>query len=445
MKSEVVNKNVTDWYTSHSESFESKLNGNDNPLLKKIRQNSLQQLSEKEFPTLKTEEWKYTNLSKILNEYFLHASTQDEVILKDEDIKEYGVEGFDHHLLVFINGKYSESMSDTKDLSNKVFIGNLSEGLKSENRIIANNLGKVIKDKTAFDYLNDSYLIDGSVICIPDGVVLEKPVCILNISGHHKELTFNTPRTLIYAGRNSQASIITKYVGIEGNEYFTNITTEVIVNENAVVNLYKLELENENSYHVERTEVHQKLNSVFSHYNFSFGGSLVRNDINSKMDDENIECNYYGLSIGKDDQHIDNHTFIDHAKPNCNSNELYKSILDDNSHGVFSGKILVDKDAQITNAYQSNKNILLSEDASIDTKPQLEIYADDVKCSHGATVGHLDETALFYILSRGIPEEKAKSMLITAFAEDVVSKVKIESLRDKLNHLIFDHLKREEV
>jgi Fe-S cluster assembly protein SufD len=177
----------------------------------------------------------------------------------------------------------------------------------------------------------------------------------------------------------------------------------------------------------------------------SFGGKLVRSDINSTLDNENITTNYYGLYLGSGKQHIDNHTFVNHAKPNCESNELYKGILDDESRGVFNGKIWVEKDAQKTNAYQSNKTILLSKKASIDTKPQLEIYADDVKCSHGATVGHLDDQAYFYIRSRGVSPEVAKSMLIRAFVDDVVESIKIENLKEQLNHMIFKHLHRIEI
>jgi Fe-S cluster assembly protein SufD len=204
-------------------------------------------------------------------------------------------------------------------------------------------------------------------------------------------------------------------------------------------------LDNDDSYHVEKTDVLQARDSQFKHFNFTFGGKLVRNDINAELSDENIECTLNGLYIANDSQHFDNSTFIDNAKPHSVSNELYKGILDDNSRGVFTGKILVAKDAQLTNAYQNNNTILLSENARVDTKPQLEIYADDVKCTHGATVGQLDESALFYILTRGIPKEKAKSMLITAFAESVVAEMSIPELKEEINHLIFQHLNRDEI
>jgi len=218
-----------------------------------------------------------------------------------------------------------------------------------------------------------------------------------------------------------------------------------VLGKNANLDLFKVQNENNNSYHIDTTNAEQNRDSIFSHYSMSFGGGIVRNDINSILKDEHSLCNYYGLSLGNESQHIDNHTLVDHAAPDCDSNELYKGILDDNARGVFNGKIMVRKDAQRTNAYQSNKTVLLSKNSNIDTKPQLEIYADDVKCSHGATVGHLDDLALFYVRSRGIPEELAKSMLIRAFANDVVEKVKIESLRNKLNHMIFAHLQRIEI
>jgi len=250
---------------------------------------------------------------------------------------------------------------------------------------------------------------------------------------------------LIMAGKNSQVSIIANYRGSGSQKYFNNAVTEIFIGENSIVDLYKIQNEKDDSYHIEKVQALQKKNSVFNHYNLNFGGAIVRNDINSLLDDENTETHFYGLYLAHGNQHVDNHTFADHAKPNCMSNELYKGILDDNARGVFNGKIMVRKDAQKTNAYQSNKTILLSRTAKIDTKPQLEIFADDVKCSHGTTVGQLDEESEFYIKSRGVPQELAKSMLIRAFANDVIEKIKIEPLKEQLNHMIFEHLHRVEI
>jgi len=259
------------------------------------------------------------------------------------------------------------------------------------------------------------------------------------------ENILSVPRNLIVAGKNSQVSVIANYQGYGEKVYLNNIVTEVYADEYSIVDLYKIQNEDANSFHIEKVQGYQKKNSIFNHYNISFGGKIVRNDINSVLDDENVETHYYGLYLGSGKQHIDNHTFMDHAKPNCMSNELYKGILDDESRGVFNGKIIVRQDAQKTNAYQQNKTVLLSKKAIIDTKPQLEIFADDVKCSHGATIGHLDEESEFYIRSRGVPQELAKSMLIRAFANDVIETIKIDELKEQMNHLIFEHLHRVEI
>jgi len=443
--SEKFNK-ANDWYISNFNSFETKLNGNSNSLLNEIRGNSIKKLSKTNFPTLKDENWKYTNIQPILNREFVHSITTDTPKLTSEDIKNKIVCSVEHHLLVFINGIFSDEFSDVNELPKDVFVGSIKNAIQSKHDVVLAHLNKLSENNAnAFDLLNSSYALDGTAIIIPDGHILDKPIQVLYVNSSKKNLLFNTPRNLILAGKNSQSSIIINYTGTDDSEYFSNIVTEVFVDINATVDLYKLEMESNNAYHVERTEVYQKQDSIFSHYNFCFGGKLVRNDINISLNGENCECNLNGLYIGGEDQHFDNHTFIDHTKPNCNSNELYKGILDDKAHGVFNGQIMVRPDAQKTNAYQSNKTILLSDAAVIDTKPQLEIYADDVKCSHGATVGQLDETAYFYILSRGIPGNIAKSMLIRAFANDVIEKVKIDQLRESLNHMIFEQLHRVEI
>ena len=265
---------------------------------------------------------------------------------------------------------------------------------------------------------------------------------VLNIASNiNKPLV--QPRNIVIAEANTEANIITEYVGTEKSEYFTNILTDISVDENSHITFFKLQNESNAAYHIDKTEIIQKASSVFNHFSLSFGSRIARNDINTKLDGENIETHLYGLYLGNEEQHIDHHTFIDHAKPNCMSNELYKGILDDKAHGVFSGKILVNQIAQKTNAFQSNKSVLLSDEASIDAKPQLEIYADDVKCSHGATVGKLDEQAYFYIRSRGVSAESARSMLIRAFIDDVVSEIKIDQLKEKVSDTIFEHLHRE--
>ncbi len=418
---------------------------NDNALLKEIQEQAKSELQNSQFPTLKVEEWKYTKLNKLLALDYIHSATLEKVSFSKEQIDELRFNSFENYLLVFVNGVFEKELSDYDELKSEVFVSTISEAFEKNDSFVNKYFSKITTVNSSFDLLNLSNFVGGLFIHIHDNAVVEKPIQILNITGSKSNISFSSSRNLIVAGKNSQATFLQKHIGIDGNTYLNNISSEFVVEQNANVNFYNIELDNANAFHIEKTNVMQYRDSQFKHFNFTFGGKLVRNDINVELSDENIECTLNGLYIANDSQHIDNSTFINHAKPHSTSNELYKGILDDTSRGVFSGKILVAKDAQLTNAYQNNNNILLSEDAKIDTKPQLEIYADDVKCTHGATVGQLDESALFYILSRGIPKEKAKSMLITAFAEGVVTELTIPELREEINHLIFEHLNRDEI
>jgi Fe-S cluster assembly protein SufD len=438
-------ESAKNWYLESYKDFANKLNGQKDTFYNDLRNDAIGKLKELDFPTLRNEEWKYTNVSPIMKSNFVPANNLSRIEISKEKIADKLFHGFEYHLMVFVNGIYDESLSSIGELPKGVIIDSFNNVLRNQPEVIESHLKKYSKTITAFDSLNTAYAVDGLVAIVPDGKVVEKPVQVLYLNGRDDEQVLSTPRNLIVAGKNSQVSVIANYEAFSDNPYFSNITTEVIADENAIVDLYKIQNESKSAFHIERVEAYQNKQSVFTHYNISFGGKLVRNDINSEMNDEFIETNYFGLYLGNNDQHVDNHTLVDHAKPNCESNELYKGILDDSSRGVFNGKIMVRRDAQKTNAYQSNKTVLLSKDATIDTKPQLEIYADDVKCSHGATIGHLDDTAYFYIRSRGIPSELAKSMLIRAFANDVIEKVKIEALKEQLNHLIFENLHRVEI
>lgn len=439
-----IERKANDWYLSQFKTFEEKLNGHSESFLHDIRKNALSQLETMDFPTQRDEEWKYTNVSPILKNDFIPALASKSVV-GDVDINKYLLGGFEYHLLVFVNGRFNEELSDIGELPNGCYVNSLAKAVTEKPELVEQHIGKLSSIDNAFNALNTTYIYDGLFVHVPDGKIIEKPIQVLNLSGSEDEAVMTNPRNVIAVGKNAQVSIIANYRGLFNSTYFNNVVNEISVDRDAVVDLYKIQHENDNAYHINKTVIDQKETSVFSHYAMSFGGGLVRNDLQSKLDGENIETNYWGLYLANDSKHIDNHTFVDHAKPNCVSNELYKGILDDKSRGVFSGKILVRQDAQQTNAYQSNKTVLLSDDATIDTKPQLEIYADDVKCSHGATVGHLDDEAHFYIVSRGISEEFAKSMLIRAFAYDVIEKVKIEPLREQLSHMIFEQLHRVEV
>jgi Fe-S cluster assembly protein SufD len=439
------NKNMKDWYINEFGSFEKKLNGESMSFLHERRKDALQALSNMEFPTNRNEEWKYTSVSPILKHNFIPAINSKLLKFTKKEIEKYLFSNFEYHLIVFVNGIFSEELSSVGKLPAGVFAGSLRKIVKDDPQLVADYVTKLSKDDNAFNALSTAYSYDGLVVIVPDGKVIDKPIQVLYLNTSGEDLILSHPRNLIIAGKNSQVNIIANYSGYNQDVYFSNIITELFIDESAIVSLCKVQDESHEAFHIEKLQARQKKNSVFNHYNIGFGGSIVRNDINTLLDDENTETHYYGLYLAAGKQHIDNHTFIDHAKPNCMSNELYKGILDDNSHGVFNGKIIVRKDAQKTNAYQQNKTILLSQTAKIDTKPQLEIFANDVKCSHGATIGKLDENSEFYIRSRGVPQEIAKSMLIRAFANDVIETIKTDELREQLNHMIFEHLHRVEI
>lgn len=430
--------NIKNWYLENFSQF-AKANNDE---ISNNRNEAAKLFETLEFPTKKNEEWKYTNISPILNHEFIPSpltkTNVDKFLLE-----KYLIPNLEVHLLIFINGIYNKELSKINDLENGVVVDSFFVHLKNKNKLILQLLNNSSNNLNSFTLLNHTFTYDGFFIHIPKNKIVEKPIHIINIAVNNAGKALIQPRNLVIAEENTQANIIYEFIGNDGDEYFTNVITDIYVKENSQINFIKLQNESNASFHIDKTDIHQNNSSILNHFSLSFGSKIARNDINTKLDGENIECHLFGLYLGNDEQHIDNHTFINHAKPNCMSNELYKGILDDKAKGVFSGKILVDRIAQKTNAFQSNKSVLLSNEASIDAKPQLEIYADDVKCSHGATVGKLDEQAYFYIRSRGVSAEAARSMLIRAFIDDVVSEIKIEQLKDKVNHIIFEHLHRE--
>jgi len=297
-------------------------------------------------------------------------------------------------------------------------------------------------DENAFSALSAAFLLDGAFVFIPDKTILKEPIQLLFISTSAEAEFVTFPRSLIVVGSNSQVSIIETHVGLENNVYFSNAVSEVVVGENSVVEYDTVEDESEGAFHIGTTHVHQERNSTFTSNAISYGGALVRNNVTAVLDGEGAECTLNGLYVVAGEQHVDNHTTIDHAKPHCSSHELYKGILAGRSKGVFNGKILVRKDAQKTDAKQTNKNLVLSDDATINTKPQLEIFANDVKCTHGATIGQLDEEATFYLRTRGLGVGAAHDILTNAFASDVINRIQTPSLRDWLNVNLLIRLQR---
>ena len=415
--------------------------------LDKIRATAIEEFNTAKFPTKKNEEWKYTNINPLLKKHFIPVQLLTKPYESTGIIDAYNIPNLNAHTLVFINGIYNQKLSSVIELDEGIIIDSLHNLIVNKNPVITKLLkreNEKFSSENIFNFLNTAFFNDGLVLYIPKGKIIKKPVRILNIALAEENKPLIQPKNFIHLEENSQAKIIFEYVGSENAEYFTNATTTITAGANANLSLFKIQNESQTAFHIERTDIKQKNSSIVKHFALSFGAQISRNDINVNIDGENVENHLYGLYLVNKNQQIDNHTFIVHNQPNSESNQLYKGILDNEAKGIFSGKILVKKEAQKTNAFQSNKSVLLSEKAISNSKPQLEIYADDVKCTHGATVGKLDQEALFYIRSRGVPMELARSMLIRAFIDDVVKEITIEPLKEKVNHTIFQHLKRVE-
>lgn len=426
---------IKNWYIKNFEAFEAGLNGGTTKPVHDLRRDAISSFGEMNFPTIRDEEWKYTNLTPLLKHTFRTAPAAPK-ISKDE-IKQFLFNDMPCSLLVFINGNYSEELSDIMKAPKGVVIENIAKSLSENNPVVKKHFGKYADFKShIFTSLSTAFVKDGAFVYIPDGKIVEEPIHILFIASSKDEKIISQPRNLFVAGKNSQATILEHFVSLDEGVYFTNSVTEVVADENSFLDHIKLQEESKNAFHIARMEVDQERASNFHSHSISFGGAITRNDFNTRFNDEGGESTLNGLFMIEGSQLFDAHTMIDHAMPHCNSHELYKGILDDKSRGVFNGKVMVRKDAQKTNAFQENNNIILSNDALVNTKPQLEIFADDVKCSHGATIGQLNQDAMFYLKTRGIGEESGRAILIHAFASDVVKSIKVQAVKDYIEKIL---------
>jgi Fe-S cluster assembly protein SufD len=399
------------------------------PALHRLRQAAVERFVALGFPTLHDEEWRFTNLAPLTR----LAAQQEPRAFDEEELDRAVIRAGASSRLVFVNGRYTPELSSLSPLPPGTVVCSLAEALESHIAKVEPYLGRHADyEEHAFTALNTAFIRDGAFVYLPKGAVVLNPILLVFVSSTPGQALVSHPRNLIVAGANSQARIIENYVSPDGVVSFTNAVTEMIGGEGAVLDHYKVQCESKDAFHIATLQVRQGRASNFSAHSIALGGSLVRNNVNVVLDAEGCECTLNGLSIASGEQLIDNHTRIDHAKPHCTSHELYKGILDGNAKGVFSGRIYVHPDAQKTDAKQTNQTLLLSEGATINTKPQLEIFADDVKCTHGATVGQLDAEALFYLRTRGIDRESARGLLTFAFANDIVSRIKIEPLRAQL-------------
>jgi Fe-S cluster assembly protein SufD len=403
--------------------------------LSQLRQKGLETFTRLGIPNRRIEDWRFTNVAGLTDRTYdlmppvTSSDHQVETLLQRATLDS------EAYRLVFINGRFSAEWSAVTDLPSGVVIENLAGSiLRLPNEIQGILCDNLDIDDSPFAALNTAFLDDGANIAIADSVILDRPVHLVFLSvGEGRGVSH--PRILIRIGKNSKAQVIESYLGV-GDTYFTNAITQIEVDANAELDHHKLQHEQVGALHLAATHVTQQAQSNFRSHYFSFGASLSRNEINCKLDGERIETTLNGLYMPTGNQLMDCRTRIDHARPNCNSYELYKGILDDEARGVFNGKIFVHQDAQKTDAKQSNQAILLSDDAVVNTKPQLEIYADDVRCTHGATIGELDEKALYYLRSRGVPLELARKMLIFAFANDVVLAVEVPAVRRHLESIL---------
>jgi len=432
----IENKN---WYTKNFNKFEKSLNGQSKTKLHQTRRIAFEQFVKDGFPATNLEEWKFTNISRMNKFNFTPASLVEKVSVTKEEAEKNLFSDPDVNLIVMVNGYVDKKLSSIQP-GLKIEFKNLSEAGLYETSFGEKFLKNDFVNKDGMAYLNTAFLNDGLILSIADNTIIEKPVYILFLNGNANENLLIQPRNIYSVGKNSQLKIIESFASLDSNPYLFNSITEIYLDENSNIEFDRVQDEADSVFHVNRTQVMQKRSSVFTSSVISIGGEIVRNDINSALIEENSECHFFGLYLADGKRMIDNHSLIDHAVPHCHSNELYKGILDGESHGIFNGKVIVRKDAQKTLAYQSNKNLLLSQKAKINTKPQLEIFADDVKCSHGATVGQLDEQSMFYLQSRGINRLVAKSILIKAFASDVLDNVNDDDLREKLNKQILEKL-----
>jgi len=403
-----------------------------------IRSKAIKTFETKGFPNKKDEDWKYTSLNKILKEDY-SVFSKEENALEYSDVKKYFIHDIDSYKIIFIDGKYASHLSDTTHDGMDVCLMSAALTKPKYRLVIENYFNKAAKDD-GLSALNTAFSQEGAYINIPKNKLAEKPIQIIHFSTGKESALMLQPRNLIVVGENSHVQIIERHQSLTSNPVLTNSVTEIFANKRAIVDYYKVQNDDQNASLIDNTYISQKQQSHVSVHTFSFGGKLTRNNLNFFQNGERIDSTLKGVTIIGDKQHVDHNTLVHHIEPNCESHQDYKGIFGDNSVGVFNGKVVVEKEAQKTNAFQANNNILVSDKASVNTKPQLEIFADDVKCSHGCTIGQLDESAMFYLRSRGIPEKEAKALLMYAFANNVLASVKIPQLKKRINKLIANKL-----
>lgn len=407
--------------------------------LHEVRTSAIKNFENKGFPTKKEEAWKYTSLNAILkNDFSVFPKKENDIDFKE--VKKYFLNDVDTYKVVFIDGIFSSFLSSTTHDGLDVCLMASALNKPKYKMIIDTYFNKIANTDDSLTSLNTAFANEGAYINIPKSKVAEKPIEIIYFSTGNEAALMVQPRNLIVVGENAHVQIIERHQSLNLNPVLTNSVTEVFAQKRAIVDYYKVQNDVLTANLIDNTYIAQKQESRVMVHTFSFGGNITRNNLNFYHQGERIDSTLKGITIIGDKQHVDHYTLVQHATPNCESHQNYKTILDGQATGVFNGKIFVEKEAQKTNAFQQNNNILLSDKATINAKPQLEIFADDVKCSHGCTIGQLDDSAMFYLQQRGIPKKEAKALLMYAFTSEVTSSIKIPELRVKIARIIAEKL-----
>lgn len=421
---------------------EAKLNAQRLCKYHQIRKKAMNEFLEIGLPTLKHEDWKYTNVA-FLNKIDFHFADEIEHNFDESFISQFKINDLQSYLIVLINGIYSKELSDNVS-ENGIEVMSLKSAIELFPNVVEKDLGLHLNFKNhAFASINTAFSFDGLYIEIDDNIKLSKPIHIININDSREKSLFINPRKLVKVGKSSDVVILETNHTLGDNLGITNTAAEILLDKNSHVDYYKLQDDSQNSIYFSFTQAVQQRDSSFNDNTVTLHGKFVRNNLSARQEDSNCETFFNGFFYTDGKQFVDNHTFVDHANPNCYSDEFYKGIIDEQSTAVFNGRILVRPDAQKINAYQSNKNVLLSNDATINTKPELEIYADDVKCSHGATSGSLNKDELFYLIARGINQDKAKAMLLNAFANEIIERIKLPEVREIIVNRIENRLENK--
>ncbi|MDP5001389.1 MAG: Fe-S cluster assembly protein SufD [Flavobacterium sp.] len=407
--------------------------------LHELRSNAIKNFENKGFPTKKEEAWKYTSLNSILkNDFSVFPKKENTIEFKD--VKKYFLHEIDTYKVVFIDGIFSSFLSSTTHEGLDVCLMSSALTKPKYKMIVDTYFNQIANKEDSLTSLNTAFSLEGAYVNIPKSKVVEKPIEIIYFSTGNEAALMTQPRNLIIVGENAHVQIVERHQSLNSNPVLTNSVTEVFAQKRAIVDYYKVQNDVQTANLVDNTYIAQKQESRVSVHTFSFGGNITRNNLNFYHQGERIDSTLKGITIIGDKQHVDHYTLVQHATPNCESHQNYKTILNDSSTGVFNGKIFVEKEAQKTDAFQQNNNILIGDKATINAKPQLEIFADDVKCSHGCTIGQLDESAMFYMQQRGIPKKEAKALLMYAFTSEVTNSIKIPELKAKIARLIANKL-----